>query len=151
MKVIAILFVLIANTALAQSVDKFGREIACSGTGPFVCSVSGISVTAISKDSAIRTINSMAPDGWAPPPPQPPDELPLWQLQAYLATQGKLVAANAIAAASPPPVPQWWAAGGALTINRTAPGTITFAAQLGLTTQAQIDAVFLAASAITLP
>ena len=88
---------------------------------------------------------------WVTPSPSPPDELPLWQLQAWLASQGLLTRANAIAAASPPPVPQWWSAGGALTIHRNTPGTIAFAAQLGLTTQAQIDAAFLAASAISLP
>lgn len=87
----------------------------------------------------------------------PPDSVAIWQLQSWLHTQPGAAAgqtlldqANAVATAAGPPVSLWWTAL-ATQVSRTDPGLATFGAQLGLTTQAQIDAAFVAAASITLP
>lgn len=93
-----------------------------------------------------------------PSAPSVPPSVAIWQLQSWLATQPSLIAghtgtmlsdANAVAAAAGPPVSLWWQALSAQAL-RSDPGVANFAAQIGLTTSAQVDAMFIGAAAVVL-
>ena len=85
------------------------------------------------------------------PPPFVPQSVSMWQLQAVLAQQGltaKVTAAVTAASATNPMISGLWASL-ALPITRTSPTLDGLATAAGIT-PAQLDALFIAAAAVTL-
>lgn len=123
-----------ADTAAAAA-----APIAAAQKAAWLASLAAAGITSAATQAAL---------GGSPP-------VSLWQLQSWLHTQASRIGsgktmlddANAVAAAAGPPVSIWW---GALSsgINPQSSQLAAFAAQIGLTTPAQVQAALTAAAQI---
>ncbi|PPQ31927.1 hypothetical protein [Rhodopila globiformis] len=133
--------------------DTWGRTVTISGSGPYTCSVGGLSVTAATVAAALGTINAM---------PQTPTSTPATVVNSVAAWQGKIVLismpsavnagktlyddASAWIATQSTALQIAWA--NAPTWTRDGTMIPLVAAGIGLT-DAQVDQMFLTASAIS--
>lgn len=58
----------LSGAAVAQ-VDNYGRQLACTGSGPVTCSAGGVTITNGSLESVVAAFNGLAPPGYQAPAP----------------------------------------------------------------------------------
>lgn len=157
MKMFALLATLLLALPAEAQTDAFGRLPVCTGSGPVTCTISGVSVTGTSLEAALSTLGGMAPPSYsAPAPSAVPQSAEMWKAKAVMAGKpsktnaGKTLLddANGIIATTAMPVQIAWA--NAADLSRSSQTVALLAAAIGLSA-ADLDALFTAAAAFTLP